>query len=109
MTSSMYDLSVMAPNGHWYTQAPQEMHFSLSMTAEFSGPRPIAFTRQAFSHGRLWLRMAPYGHTLAHPPQSTHLLLSIFAFWLRSKVMAPRGHTSEQRCERHPRQASVTS
>ena len=38
-TSRIYDLSVIAPNGHWYTQAPQAMHLSASTTRAGLGLR----------------------------------------------------------------------
>ena len=48
----------MAPNGHMYTQEPQEMHLLLSISAFFSSFMWMAFTLQAFSQGRVCLLMA---------------------------------------------------
>ena len=49
---------MIAPKGHWYTHAPQEMHLLLSMVAAFSSFMEMAFTLQAFWQGRLRLTMA---------------------------------------------------
>ena len=48
----------MAPKGHWYTQAPQAMHLSLSIVAFLFSPMWMAPTLQAFSQGRVDLTMA---------------------------------------------------
>lgn len=100
---------MIAPNGHWYTQAPQAMHLSLSIeAASVFSSREMALTLQAFSQGRLWLVIALYGQTLAQAPHSTHFSLSMTARWCLSKLMAPRLQTSSQRCAMQPRQDSVT-
>ena len=49
---------MMAPKGHWYTQAPHWIHLELLISAAFCSFMEIAFTLQAFSQGRLWLTMA---------------------------------------------------
>ena len=41
------DLSVIAPKGHWYTQAPHWMHLLSSMAAALSSVIEMAFTLQA--------------------------------------------------------------
>ena len=107
MASSTKDLSTMAPKGHWYTHAPQEMHFLLSMTAFLSSPTLMALTLQEVTQGRFWWMMAPYGHACVHLPHSMHLDLSTTALW--SMIwMASLGHASWQRWTMQPRQAGVT-
>ena len=54
------DLSEIAPKGHWYTQAPQDTHFSiLIMAFEVSGLMLMAFVLQALMQGRSSFRIAP--------------------------------------------------
>ena len=109
ITFRMKDLSLIAPNGHWYTHAPHEMHLSWSIDAALSSLIEIALTLHAIWQGRLRLMIAVYGHTSEQRPHSTHLVLSMNATWLWSNVIAPRGHTSSHRCARQPRQDEVTS
>jgi len=49
----------MAPKGHWYTQAPQEVHFAGSTNAFLSSPMEIAPALQPRSQGRWFFSMAP--------------------------------------------------
>ena len=70
---------MIAPKGHWYTHAPQEMHLLLSMTAFLSSPTVIALTLQELTQGRFCAMMAPYGQAWVHLPHSMHLDLSTTA------------------------------
>ena len=49
---------MIAPNGHIYTQAPQEMHLLLSIWAALLSLMEMALILQAFSQGRLLLLIA---------------------------------------------------